>query len=133
MEDRIGEEFEGIISSVTSFGMFVELPNTIEGLVHINSLEDDYYIYDENHLALIGERTKKIYRLGDEVKIKCSRVDIENREIYFDLLEDKEEDEDENFSKELQEKIPYVKDKVKEALANGEIEELLIEKSLEEE
>ena len=133
MEDRIGEEFEGIVSSVTSFGMFVELPNTIEGLVHINSLEDDYYIYDENHLALIGERTKKIYRLGDEVKIKCSRVDIENREIYFDLLEDKEEDEDENFSKELQEKIPYVKDKVKEALANGEIEELLIEKSLEEE
>ena len=133
MEERIGEEFDGIVSSVTSFGMFVELPSTIEGLVHINSLEDDYYVYDENHLALIGERTKKIYRLGDEVKVKCSRVDIENREIYFDLLEDNENDEDENTLKELQEKIPYVKGKIKEALANGEIEELLIEKELEEE
>ena len=70
MSERIGEEYEGIISSVTNFGMFVELPNTIEGLVHMSTLDDDYYVYDERHLSLIGERTKNIYRLGDEVKIK---------------------------------------------------------------
>ncbi|AYD41206.1 ribonuclease R [Clostridium fermenticellae] len=93
MSERIGQEFEGIISSVTNFGMFVELPNTIEGLVHMSTLEDDYYIYDEKHLSLIGERTKKIFRLGDKVKIKVSRVDMFAHEIYFDLLrEDKEEE-----------------------------------------
>ena len=86
MMDRIGEEFEGIISSVTSFGIFVELPNTIEGLVHITDLDDDYYIYDEQHLLLLGQRTKNVYRLGDEVKVRCSRVDIDNREIFFDIV-----------------------------------------------
>ena len=60
MIDRIGEEFEGIISSVTSFGIFVELPNTVEGLVHITDLDDDYYVYDEQRLMLLGQRTKKI-------------------------------------------------------------------------
>ncbi|NLZ49038.1 MAG: ribonuclease R [Clostridiales bacterium] len=93
MLDRIGEEFEGIISSVTSFGFFVELPNTIEGLVHISNLHDDYYFYDEKHLCLIGERTKKMYRLGDEVKVKVSKVDIDNREIHFELTESEDEEE----------------------------------------
>ena len=87
MMDRIGEEFEGIISSVTSFGIFVELPNTVEGLVHITDLDDDYYVYDEQHLMLLGQRTKNIYRLGDSVKVVCSRVDIDNREIFFDIVE----------------------------------------------
>lgn len=96
MVERINEEYEGIISSVTGFGFFVQLPNTIEGLVHISNLDDDYYIYDEKHLSLIGERTKKIYRLGDEFKIKVSRVDIEFREIYFELINEEEEDNTEN-------------------------------------
>ncbi len=127
MQDRIGEEFEGIVSSVTSFGMFVELPSTIEGLIRINSLEDDYYVYDENHLALIGERTKNIYRLGDEVKVKCSRVDIANREVYFDLVKDDEEEVEEEVLKEFKEKIPQVKKEVKEALARAEetVEEII--------
>ncbi|MEG1870763.1 MAG: ribonuclease R, partial [Peptostreptococcaceae bacterium] len=86
MMERIGEEFEGIISSVTSFGIFVELPNTVEGLVHITDLDDDYYIYDEQHLMLLGQRTKRIYRLGDSIKVVCSKVDIENREIFFDIV-----------------------------------------------
>lgn len=121
MQERIGQEFEGIVSSVTSFGMFVELPSTIEGLVHITALEDDYYVYDENHLALIGERTKNIYRLGDEVKVKCSKVDIENREIYFDLISDEEDEEiKEEALKELNEKIPQVKKELKEVLAQSE-------------
>lgn len=114
MLDRIGEEFEGIVSSVTSFGMFVELPNTIEGLIHITALDDDYYIYDENHLCLMGERTKKIYRLGDFVKVRCSKVDIPNREIYFDMVEDEYVREEIKASKELAEKISEVKQELKE-------------------
>jgi ribonuclease R len=93
MSERIGQVFDGIISSVTSFGLFVELPNTIEGLIHISNLDDDYYIYDEKHLSLIGEKTKKIYRLGDDAKIKVAKVDIELREIYFELVEDEEDEE----------------------------------------
>ena len=97
MMDRIGEEYDGIISSVTSFGIFVELSNTIEGLVHITDLDDDYYVYDEAHLMLIGERTKNIYRLGDAVKVRCSRVDIDNREIFYDIVNNEGE------------KLPYEK------------------------
>lgn len=93
MSEKIGEEYHGIISSVTNFGFFVELPNTIEGLVHITDLDDDYYVYDERHLSLIGELTKKIYRLGDEVKIKVDRVNIDTHDIYFKLTEN-ERDED---------------------------------------
>lgn len=88
MLDKVGEEYEGIISSVTNFGMFVEMPNTIEGLVHISTMDDDYYVYDEKHLSLIGERTKKVYRLGDKIKIKVARVDIATHEIYFDLVKE---------------------------------------------
>lgn len=87
MQDRIGEEFEGVISSVTSFGVFVELPSTIEGLVHITDLDDDYYIYEEEHLRLIGERTKKVYKLGDKVLVECVHVDMPNKEIFFKIIE----------------------------------------------
>ena len=119
MQERIGEEFEAIISSVTSFGLFAELPNTIEGLIHITALDDDYYIYDEAHLCLIGERTKKVYKLGDEVKVRCSRVDIDNREVYFDLIE---EDIKEEIvpSESLSEKIKEVKSEMKNTLIDEE-------------
>lgn len=83
MSERIGEVYTGVISSVTSFGIFVELPNTVEGLIHISNMDDDYYIFDEKHYSLIGERTKKIYRLGDKVRIKVVKTDIENRTIDF--------------------------------------------------
>lgn len=96
MSERIGQEFEGIISSVTSFGFFVELPNTIEGLVHISALDDDYYVYDEKRLSLIGERTKNVYRLGDEVKIKVIKVDIDLREIFFAILKENEDEAEDN-------------------------------------
>ena len=98
MLDRIGEQFEGIISSVTSFGIFVELPSTIEGLVHITDLDDDYYIYDEAHLSLVGERTKKVYKLGDKVVVECVHVDMANREIFFNLVEDEGNSDDEEES-----------------------------------
>lgn len=90
MSTRIGEEFNGIISSVTNFGMFVEIPNTIEGLVHISTLGDDYYVYDEKHLSLIGERTRNIYKLGDEVRIYLSKVDLAAHEIYFEVIKEKD-------------------------------------------
>ncbi|BCZ44848.1 ribonuclease R [Clostridium gelidum] len=95
MEDKIGEEFEGVISSVTTFGLFVELPNTIEGLVHITDLDDDYYIFNEANLSLMGERTKKIYKLGAKVKVECVNVDIANREIFFKITQEPKRDEDE--------------------------------------
>ena len=103
MKDRIGEIFEGLISSVTGFGAFVELPNTIEGLVNITSFRDDYYIYDEDRLILIGERNKKIYRLGDKLKVLCSKVDILSREVYFEIVEDKYILEEKERAKKIQE------------------------------
>lgn len=118
MQERIGEEFTAIISSVTSFGLFAELPNTIEGLIHITALDDDYYIYDEAHLCLIGERTKKVYRLGDEIKVRCTRVDIDNREIYFDLIEEEQPKEEIVPSEKLSEKIQEAKDEMKSELVN---------------
>lgn len=118
MQERIGEEFTAIISSVTSFGLFAELPNTIEGLIHITALDDDYYIYDEAHLCLIGERTKKVYRLGDEIKVKCTRVDIDNREVYFDLIEEEQSKEEIVPSEKLSEKIQEAKDEMKSELVH---------------
>lgn len=83
MEMHIGEKFEGTISSVTNFGMFVTLPNTIEGLVRMGSLKDDYYEYKENLMALVGQRTKKIYRIGDKVQVIVDKASKNKKEIDF--------------------------------------------------
>ena len=85
MKDKVGEEFVGVISSITNFGMFVELENTVEGLVHVSSLTDDYYHYDERSMALLGERTAKMYRIGDEVKVKVVGVNLEEHTIDFEI------------------------------------------------
>jgi len=87
MLDKIGEEFTGIISGVTNFGMFVALPNTVEGLIRLSDLEDDYYHYDEMQHALIGERTSKVYRIGDEVRVRVARVSVAERTVDFELVE----------------------------------------------
>ncbi|MGL5692987.1 MAG: ribonuclease R, partial [Peptostreptococcaceae bacterium] len=86
MVDKVGEEFDAVVSSVTNFGMFVELENTIEGLVRLADMSDDYYIYDENTYTIIGERTKKTFRIGDPVRIRVERVNVDFREIDFRLL-----------------------------------------------
>lgn len=86
MVDKIGEEYTGIVSSVTNFGMFVELENTVEGLVHISYLTDDYYHFDERSYALIGERTGNLYRIGQEVKVKVIKVDMDEHVVDFDLI-----------------------------------------------
>ena len=83
MAERIGEEYDGIVSSVTSFGMFVQLENTIEGLVHFSNMEDDFYFFDEENYTIVGERTKRTYRLGDEVRIKVIGADIGKKNIDF--------------------------------------------------
>ena len=82
MLSRIGRVYEGIISGITSFGMYVELPNTVEGLVHVSRL-DDYYIYDEDRYELTGERCGRSFVLGQSIKVKVDNVDITNREIDF--------------------------------------------------
>jgi ribonuclease R len=87
MLDKIGEEFVGIISGVTSFGMFIELENTVEGLIRLSDLTDDYYHFHELHMALIGERTSKIYRIGDEVKIRVARVNMSDHTIDFEMVD----------------------------------------------
>ncbi|MGY0836638.1 ribonuclease R [Aerococcus urinaeequi] len=86
MLDKIGMEFEGIISSVTGFGLFVELPNTVEGLVHISMLKDDYYNFVASHLVMIGERTGKTYRIGDKVTVKVIDVNTDTRDIDFIIV-----------------------------------------------
>ncbi len=87
MKDKIGEEFQGIISSLTNFGIFVQLENTIEGLVHFSNMLDDYYHFDEEKFHIIGERTNRLYKLGDEVTIKVIGVDIAKRNIDFQIVD----------------------------------------------
>lgn len=89
MKDTEGKVFDGFISSVKSFGFFVELPNTVEGLVHVSTMIDDYYIYEEKQLMLIGEHTNKIFRIGDPVRVKVLRVNTAERQIDFELSEEK--------------------------------------------
>ncbi|WP_436940387.1 ribonuclease R [Staphylococcus xylosus] len=86
MVQHIGEEFEGIISSVANFGMFIELPNTIEGMVHVSNMTDDYYHFDERQMAMIGERQAKVFRIGDPVEIKVINVDVDERMIDFQIV-----------------------------------------------
>lgn len=86
MLDKIGEEFEGVISSVTNFGLFVELENTIEGLVHVSHMTDDYYRFDDRQMMMIGEHSGKQFRLGDEVTIKVFAVKPEESAIDFEIV-----------------------------------------------
>ena len=85
MMKHIGEEFDGIISSVTSFGMFIELPNLIEGLVKLEDMKDDTYVYDETRFCLKGTSKKKIYRLGDNVRVIVKNASKEAKTIDFEL------------------------------------------------
>ena len=85
MESRIGEEYEGIVSSITSFGMFVELESTVEGLIRFDKMGDEYFIYDEDRKRLIGEKTNKVYKIGDKVKIRVIAANKLLRQIDFEI------------------------------------------------
>lgn len=86
MENKIGEEYEGIVSSVTQFGIFVELENTVEGLIRFENLGDEYFIYDEERKRLIGEKTNKTYKIGDKVKIRVISANKMLRQIDFEIV-----------------------------------------------
>ena len=86
MADKIGEQFTGIISSVTNFGLFIELANTIEGLVHVSNMTDDYYRFDDRSMMMIGERNKRQFRIGDEIEIKVIGVKPEESSIDFEIV-----------------------------------------------
>ena len=92
MLDHIGEEFEGVVSSVMNFGMFIELPNLIEGLVRIDTIGDDYYTYDETTFSLVGRKNKRGYRLGDNVRIKVVAADKEKRTIDFEIVNNRKKE-----------------------------------------
>ncbi len=90
MEQFVGRMFQGVITGTTSWGIYVELPNTVEGLVHVNEMADDYYIYDEAGHRWIGDRTKQIYRLGDKVHVQVLKTDTLTRTIDFRLVSEED-------------------------------------------
>lgn len=94
MSYHVGEEFDGVISGITQWGIYVELPNTIEGMVHVSSLEGDYYIYDPTHYEMVGEVTKKTFKLGQRLHVKCIDTDTFARTIDFQIVEFEEDTEE---------------------------------------
>ncbi|MCI5901835.1 MAG: ribonuclease R [Blautia sp.] len=90
MSYHLGEEFDGIISGVTGFGLYVELANTVEGLVHVSTLRDDYYIYDEENFELRGESGHRVYRLGQKVRIRVADADTVTKTVDFVLVQEPE-------------------------------------------
>ena len=90
MADRIGEHFTGVISGVTAWGIYVELPNTVEGLIHISKIPGDYYIFDENRYEIYGEKTNRTFKLGQTVRVTVHDVDYVSNTIDF-MLDETEE------------------------------------------
>ena len=86
MENHIGEIYEGVISSVLKFGIFVELPNTVEGLVHVTNMNDDHYVFDEVTKSLVGERTRNRYTMGQKVKVKVTGASRFKRQVDFEVV-----------------------------------------------
>ena len=98
MQEHIGEEYDGIISSIMSFGMFVELENTVEGMIRFDKLGDEYFIYDENTKTLLGEKTKTMYHIGDHIRIRVIKASKELRQIDFEKVI-----EEDNTTKDIEE------------------------------
>ena len=88
MSYHLDEEYEGIISGVTGWGLYVELPNTVEGLIHINTLRDDYYVYDQDAYELRGDMTGRIFRLGQKVRVRVADADKMLKTVDFVLVEE---------------------------------------------
>lgn len=94
MKRFIGQVFEGVISGITAWGIYVELPNTVEGMIRVTQLKDDYYFYDEEHYTMVGENTKKTYNLGQKVTVRVLAADKILRTIDFELADETKEQED---------------------------------------
>ena len=95
MEDKIGKEYEGIVSSITSFGMFVELENTVEGLIRFDDLGNEYFIYDDERKTLLGEKTKTMYKIGDKIRVRVIKANKQLRQIDFEKVDIQEQNETE--------------------------------------
>ena len=95
MEARIGEIYEGVISSITNWGVYVELENTIEGMIHVSMLPGDYFYYDEASYEMVGQATGKRYKLGERIKVKVNQTDKISRNIDFVIPEEWELEETE--------------------------------------
>lgn len=88
LQDRVGESFDGVISGVTGFGLFIEIQEIYaDGLVHVSSLQNDYYHFDASGRRLVGERTRRVYRLGDRIRVRIDRVDLDERKIDLQIDE----------------------------------------------
>lgn len=85
MEEHVGEEFDAVVASVVKFGLFVELPNTIEGLIHITTLPE-FYHYNERTMSLHGEKSGKVFKVGQQIRVKLTRADKETGDIDFEYL-----------------------------------------------
>ena len=106
MQDRVGENFDGLVTAVTGFGLFVELTDIyVEGLVHITALPADYYDFDQVHHRLVGERSGRIYRLGDSIRVQVARVDLDERKIDFEMASDRPVEQDHTNSRAVREKL----------------------------
>ena len=92
MEDKIGEEYEGIVSSVTGFGMFVELDSTVEGIVRFENMGDEYFRYDEANKKLVGENSKLVYKIGDKVRVRVIEANKLLRKVAFEIIHEQAED-----------------------------------------
>ena len=96
MEDKIGCEYDAVVSNITSFGVFVELENTVEGLIRFDDLGDEYFIYDDNRKTLVGEHTRKVYKIGDKIYVRVIKANKMTRQIDFEKAEKVEEIEEES-------------------------------------
>ena len=101
MLEHVGEEYDGVISGVTGWGFYVELPNTVEGLVHIMTLKDDYYNFDEENYRLVGEQHGRVFRLGEPVRVRVRNAEPANRTINFTYVEKETETEINPWRKKL--------------------------------
>ena len=96
MKEHLGEIYEGVISGVTNYGIYVELDNTVEGMVHVNSMKNDYYYFDEIHYELVGQDSGVKYKLGERVLIQVKRVDMASKTIDFRLIDREDDDHGES-------------------------------------
>ena len=123
MGDRVGQEFDGSISGVTEFGLYVELTETLcEGMIPLRSLLDDYYEFDERNYCLVGRRYHKCYALGDKVRVKVDRANLERRQLDFALVSDESEtmEQRQRAGKNNQDKTKETKPTRKRAAENAE-------------
>ena len=102
MKEHLGEIYEGVISGVTNYGIYVELDNTVEGMVHVNSMRNDYYYFDEIHYELVGQDSGVKYKLGERVLVQVKRVDMASKTIDFRLVDREDIDDGEGSERECE-------------------------------